>query len=99
MRTENFVPLDQLCSCYKVEMDFFGNLGSIGLIEIVTIEQDQYVHDDQLTNIEKMVRMHRELEVNIEGIDIAFNLLQKIDDLQAELIALKNRLRLYEDDI
>ena len=40
--------------------------------------------------------MHQELDVNIEGIDVVFNLLQKIDDLQNELISVKNRLRLYE---
>jgi hypothetical protein len=43
-----------------------------------------------------MIRMHQELDVNIEGIDVVFNLLQKIDGLQNELTALKNRLRLYE---
>ena len=31
-----------------------------------------------------------------EGIDVVFNLLQKIDALQKELTALKNRLNLYE---
>ena len=40
--------------------------------------------------------MHQELDVNIEGIDVVFNLLQKIDTLQKELTALKNRLNLYE---
>ena len=40
--------------------------------------------------------MHQELDVTIEGIDVVFNLLQKIDALQKELTALKNRLNLYE---
>ena len=98
MSTEELIRLDKLCTHYQVEMSFFGNLNNIGLIEIVTMEQGQFVHDDELTKIEKMVRMHHELELNLEGIDIAFNLLQKIDDLQNELIELKNRLRLYESD-
>ena len=47
--------------------------------------------------IEKMIRMHQELDVNIEGIDVVFNLLQKIDSLQKELANVRNRLRLYEN--
>jgi hypothetical protein len=41
--------------------------------------------------------MHQELDVNIEGIDVVFNLLQKIDTLQKELVKVKNRLRFYEN--
>jgi hypothetical protein len=30
--------------------------------------------------------MHQELDVNIEGIDVVFNLLQKIDALQKRIV-------------
>ncbi len=43
-----------------------------------------------------MIRMHHDLEVNPEGIDVVFNLLQKIERLQKDLNTTKNRLRLYE---
>ena len=99
MNTENFIPLNQLCTHYKVEMSFFSNLSEIGLIEIKTIEQSQYIHYDKINDVEKMIRIYRELDVNIEGIDVVFNLLQKIDDIQNELLTVKNRLRLYENDV
>src|SRR3970040_1514006 len=97
MSTENFIPLETLCSHYNVELSFFSNLNEIGLIEIQTVEQMQYVHQDSIYEIEKMIRMHQELEVNLEGIDVVFNLLQKIDTLKKELTAVRNRLRLYEN--
>lgn len=96
MKMENLIPIPVLCAHYEVELSFFTNLSDMGLFEIKTIESKQYIDSDSVYEIEKMVRMHQELEVNIEGIDIAFNLLQKIDALQNELTALKNRLRLYE---
>jgi hypothetical protein len=96
MNIENLIPLPTLCAHYEVELSFFGNLDEMGLIEIKTIEQTQYIHQDNIYEIEKMIRMHHELEVNIEGIDVVFNLLQKIDALQNELVTVKNRLRLYE---
>ena len=96
IHTENLIPLDQLSVHLKIEMSFFNHLGDIGLIEIITIEQILYVHQDKMQDIEKMIRMHHELEINIEGIDIIFNLLEKIAIQQQELESLRNRLGLYE---
>ncbi len=98
METKDFILINQLCSNYKVELSFFNELNEIGLIEITTIEQSQFIHHDKINDIEKMIRIHRELDVNIEGIDVVFNLLQKVNDLQNELILIKNRLQLYEND-
>lgn len=97
MKLENLIPLNQLCTYYKVEMSFFTNLNEFGLIEIKTIEQAYYVHKDKASDIEKIIRLHDELEINLEGIDTILNLLKKIEALQAELITAKNKLRFYED--
>ncbi len=97
MSLENYIPLHQLCLHYEVEMSFFTNLNEYGLIEIVTIDQAHFVNEDKTSDIEKMIRMHHELEINYEGIDTIFHLLHKIHALQDELRTTKNRLRLYED--
>jgi hypothetical protein len=97
MSQENFIPIHKLCELYQVEMSFFSNLNEIGLIQITTIEQSHYVHQDKINDIEKILRIHRDLDLNIEGIDIVFNLLQKIDDLENEMMTIKNRLRFYEN--
>ncbi len=97
MSKENFIPINKLCELYQVEMSFFSNLNESGLIQITTIEQSHYVEQDKIYDIEKMIRIHRDLGLNIEGIDIVFNLLQKIDDLENEIITIKNRLRFYEN--
>jgi hypothetical protein len=81
---------------YDVEMSFFFNLNEMGLIEILTIDENKYIYPESIYEIEKMIRMHQELEVNIQGIDVVLNLLQKIEDLQNELVSVKNRLGLYE---
>jgi hypothetical protein len=98
MEKKDLVPLQKICSHYEIELSFINDLNEIGLIEIKTIEQAQFVHQDKIIDIEKMIRIHHELDVNIEGIDVVFNLLQKVDDLQSELIALQNRLNIYEND-
>jgi len=98
METKDFILINQLCSNYKIDLSFLNELNENGLIEITTIEESQFVHQDKINEIEKMIRIHHELDVNIEGIDVVFNLLQKVDDLQNELTSIKNRLQLYEND-
>jgi chaperone modulatory protein CbpM len=95
---ENYIPLDRLCTNYKVEMTFFNKLSEIGLIEVTTIKQTLHIHEDKITDLEKMIRMHHDLEINFEGIDTVFNLLEKIDELQLELGDCKNKLKRYEGE-
>ena len=97
MNLENLIPLAKLCSHYQVEISFFTNLNEMGLLQIKTVETIPYIESDSIFEIEKMIRMHQELAVNTEGIDVVFNLLQKIDTLQNEVTTLQNRLRLYEN--
>ncbi len=99
MSTENFISLNQLSSHYKVEFSFFNELSESGLIKISTIEQSQYVHIDNLKVLEKIIRIHHELDINIEGIDTVLNLLKRIEDLQNEINSARNRLSLYENDL
>lgn len=98
MKTEELILIDDLCVHYEVEHTFFTHLSEAGLIEITVVENTSYLHPNLICDVEKMLRLHNDLELNIEGIDVVFNLLQKIDGLNAELNAVKNRLRLYEDD-
>ena len=45
-----------------------------------------------------MMRMHYDLDINMEGIDVIAHLLKRIDSLQQELKMAKNRLRLFEGE-
>ncbi|OMP31123.1 MULTISPECIES: chaperone modulator CbpM [Mangrovimonas] len=98
MDTTHFIPISKLCSSYNVTISFLEELEDIGLISIINIEKQYYMDTDAVGSLDKILRMQRELNLNIEGIDIVFNLLQKVDALQAELSNLQNRLRLYEHD-
>ena len=98
MIQEYLISTQTLCSHYNIEISFVDALNKMGLIQIEIIEQNQYIHQDQIGNLEKIIRLHNELNVNLEGIDVVFNLLEKERELRNELIALKNRLRLYEND-
>ena len=98
MIKKHLISTQTLCSHYNIEISFVDALNKMGLIQIEIIEQNQFIHQDQIGDLEKMIRLYKELNVNLEGIDVVFNLLEKERELRDELNALKNRLKLYEDD-
>ena len=98
MGTENLIPVDQVCMYHNVEISFVDALHTFGLIELVVVENNRYLSNEQLKDLEKMMRLHYELNINLEGIDAVSNLLQRIAYLEQELLAAKNKLRLFEQD-
>jgi chaperone modulatory protein CbpM len=96
METKNLIFIEQLCAHHNIEFAFITSLHKLGLIEIVVIEERQYLSQEQLNEVEKMIRLHQELEINTEGIDAVYNLLNQIERLQRALVAAENRLRFFE---
>lgn len=96
MKTESLILVKQFCLSHGIDTGFIAALHNFGLIEIIVAEENQYLSPIQLREAEKMIRLHYELEVNLEGIDIITNLLRRIETLQMELNAAQNKLRLID---
>ena len=97
MIRKNLIPTDEFCVHHNIEFSFIRNLCDFGLLETVKVEKTEFITEDQLEKLERMLRLHKELDINMEGIDTIDHLLEKMRDLQTEILNLKNRLRLYED--
>ncbi len=96
MNPEELIAAEELCEKYKVEYTFIRSLSDSGLLEVVTIEQREYVPCDKMGDFEKLLRLHYDLEINIEGLEAIQNLLDQIKKLQKKNRVLRNRLNLYE---
>lgn len=96
METKGLVPVEVFCTHYDIEFSFISSLHEFGLVEVTTVQEVQYIKEDQIADIERIIRLHYDLDINMEGIDVVFNLLHQVNDLQKELTALRNRLSLYE---
>jgi hypothetical protein len=96
MQTEYLVAVDEFCASHNIEISFIRSLQQNGLIEITTIEQTGFIDAGQLPQVEKFIRFYYELDINIEGIETISHMLDRIRSMQEEIIALRNRLRLYE---
>lgn len=96
MAKQDLILIETLCTHYEIEVSFVDSLYSLGLIEIQTVEQVRFISEEKVADLEKMIRIHQDLEVNPEGIDVIFNLLHKVDELKNELAFTKNKLRRYD---
>ena len=98
METKNLVLIEQFCLHHQIDFSFIHALNEFGLIEVIVVENNQYLQHEQLKDVEKMMRLHYELNINLEGIDAIANLLNQINQLNQELMAAKNKLKFFEDN-
>ena len=97
MQEETLISADDFCVCHNIEFSFMRNLQEFGMIQMVTRQDVDYIPESELDKLERILRLHQDLEINMEGIDTISHLLKKISMMQSEIIMLQNRLRLYED--
>lgn len=95
-KIDDLIAISEFCVNHNVEISFLDLLHQNGLIEISSIESNYFVEKEQLPQLEKFVHFYYDLEINLEGIETITYLLQRIENLQNEIIELKNRLRFYE---
>jgi chaperone modulatory protein CbpM len=96
MRTENLIAAKQFCIYHEVEDTFITELQQAGLIEVKIVKKDRYIPESELQKLEKLIRLHNELEINTAGIEAIGHLLQRLEDIQEEMRQLRNRLTAYE---
>lgn len=92
----DLIAVNEFCVNHDIGISFITLLQQNGLIEISMIESKYFVEKEQLPQLEKFVRFYYDLDINLEGIETINYLLHRIENLQNEIVALKNKLRLYE---
>lgn len=98
MATKNTISVEQFCRHYGIDAVFMDSLIEHGLTEITIIENTRHIPQKKIRDIERMIRMHYDLDINVEGIEAISHLLNRMDSLQKELNVFKNKLLFYESD-
>ncbi|MEO6231355.1 MAG: chaperone modulator CbpM [Ferruginibacter sp.] len=96
MQTEQLILVETFCVCHNVEFSFMRALHETGLVEITTKENVAYIPESNIKEAEQFVRLHHDLELNLEGIETVIQLLDKLKEKEDEIMRLKNKLRFYE---
>ncbi|MBC7426383.1 MAG: chaperone modulator CbpM [Bacteroidia bacterium] len=93
MENETIIKVEQFCTHYQVEVSFIDALQEYGLVELISREKERFISEEHIRGIEKLIRLHYDLEVNMPGIDVITHLLKRVENLQTELNGIRNRLQ------
>ena len=91
MQTDLII-IKEYCRQSHVDPSFIISLEEDGLIDI---DGERYLPVEQLGDLERFVRWHEDLSVNIEGIGVIHELMGRMHDMQRELDRMRRELRLY----
>lgn len=98
MDKTTLISIDILCEQHQIDNQLLVSLQEFGLIAIVFENEKAYVAEHELAILEKIICFHNDLQINKEGIEVIFRLLEEVKARQDEITILKNKLRLYEQD-
>ena len=96
MEHSNLIAVRTFCRSHEIGPEFIYSINEIGLVEIIKTEKDDFIDETQLSDLEKTVRLHKDLHINSEGIAAVFELLQQMETLREKVNTLQNRLKIYE---
>lgn len=91
MDTELII-VSEFCQKSRIEPSFIVLLEEFGLIDIQEENEEKYILFSQLSLVERYARLYYDLSVNMEGIDVIRHLLGRIEEMQKEIVDLRNRM-------
>jgi len=93
---KEYILITDFCLSHNIETHFVMELYEFGLVDVVIKENVSYLPIKQLPKAEKIIRLYSDLNINLEGIAVITQLLNKMEKMQDEITHLKNRLDLFE---
>ncbi|HQQ94968.1 MAG TPA: chaperone modulator CbpM [Bacteroidia bacterium] len=93
MENGDYISVKELCRHYAIEYSFVSQLSEHGLIELIEVGEQSAIRMERLGEFERHLRMHYELDINFEGLEVIAHLLEKLDSMQSELHHLRARLK------
>lgn len=88
----DLIAITEYCIKYDIEPSFINSLEESGIIILTDINQERFIHIEQLPEMDRYIHFHYDLQINIEGIDAIRHLLDKVSAMQDEIRQLKKQL-------
>ena len=88
---------ETFCVHHQIALSFIQQLRKQGMIETVIVEGNIFIPESELVRLEKIMHLHFDLDINLEGIETINYLLDRITHMQQEITTLNNRLKAWED--
>lgn len=99
MALNNLVPIQHFCVHHHVEVSFIDSLQDYGLIQVAIVDEEKYLLVEDLRDVERMMVFYFDLGINLEGIEVIYNLMNQNEALQKKLDVALKRLTLFDSNI
>ncbi len=86
------ISIEQCCIHYRIETSFVQQLNEHGLIKLSRTGKKTFIAYEQLDDLEKYIRLHYDLEINMAGLETIRHLLHRMQQLQGEIKRLQGQL-------
>jgi chaperone modulatory protein CbpM len=96
MYPEDLIPASEFCAGHQIGLSFIKTLHESGLIEMTIVEGTLFLPSAELRQLEKIIRLHYEMDINLEGVEAISHLLRRLSSMQEEIVTLRNKLRFYQ---
>ncbi|MCT8340361.1 chaperone modulator CbpM [Flavobacteriaceae bacterium TK19130] len=96
MAKEKYILVTTYCKHSNIDREFIEALHQFGLIEQQFQKEDLYILEEDIVEIERMFRLHNDLGINMEGLDVLTHMQRRMEEMRRELVLLKQKLELYE---
>ena len=85
MKKAGKISVEQCCIYYEIETSFVQQLDDFGLIELSRSGKKAFINFEQLSDLEKYMHLHYDLNINMEGMEAIKHLLTRVQGLQKEI--------------
>ncbi|WP_313113788.1 chaperone modulator CbpM [Aequorivita sediminis] len=96
MAQEKYILVKHYCKHSNIEDTFVNRLHEYGLIVFEEKENNLFIDESDISEIERMFRLHNDLGINFEGLDVIRRMLNRMNKLEKEMDLLQKKLHLYE---
>ena len=96
MKQSTYIYIEEFCTHYNIDVSLVYQLVEFEVLAIEKTDEKEVISIAELPKLEKMVRLHQELEINPQGLQAIHHLLEQITHLQEEVLSLRRRLNRLE---
>ncbi len=96
MAQEKYILVSHYCQSTQIEDTFVRKLHEFELICCEEQKNELLISEKDISEIERMFRLHHDLGINFEGLDAIKQMLKRLDKMERKINLLKTRLKLYE---
>jgi chaperone modulatory protein CbpM len=94
----NYITIEDFCTHHGIQVTLVREFADFGLVHLQEQEKKAMVPAEEIEKLERMIRLHDELGINKEGLEIILNMRDQLVSLNSELEKIRYRMRQLEDE-